>query len=659
MTSTPVVSIVSPSYETAGFLPFLIESLVAQTERRWELIVIDDGSNDSTSTVVRRYAADDERIRLAANDVNIGLGRARNHGVSVARGEYLMFVDADDWLMDEALTDIVSACLDSEADLVWFDYARVYPSGTTRRNQRADVLQIANRLTSISDHPELLWIANLVTNKAYRRAFWEEQAIEFAAGYYEDIPISFETALKASSIRVLDRVCYAYRQRRKGSITSTVSRSHLDLITSFGAVFAMVSGHEAEEEVRPIVEAKYTRFIERMQTSVRHRIADRDYADFLDTARALYEEEIGESAPDHWAVDDGTPRPGRSVFRRRRPTPRDVELARRKGGVVYASSFDAHARTNLNAIRKTLDGPLVHVDLSADGVGSGDLALLGDARILVTDVPLPDSLELDTSTLVLDVGTYQSFSPQGVLAFERPAARPKPLNTQLRSSVQWDASLSQGSELLDTLGASYPGRYEKLGFGLPRNDALFDLPQWGGTVEQCMYAPGHRLWEHLPAISSLPRALAARGFRVVVHAPWLDPQLVPWDISRTDIRLGTHQELDADIVDSDALITDFSPIVFDYALSGRPILIDADGARDHMVFNAGPVSPLDELSSFRGLDDLVEILGSDKLGAAADRSALFASRYCNWDDGGSTARAVAWIEKNLGVQRNPPSLSTT
>lgn len=105
----PVVSIIMPSYRCADTLPAALNSLLKQEEWRWEAVIVDDGSPDHSAQVAQGYAQGDCRFRLLSQ-ANAGACAARNTGLAVARGRYVLFLDADDWLEAGALSSMVRAC---------------------------------------------------------------------------------------------------------------------------------------------------------------------------------------------------------------------------------------------------------------------------------------------------------------------------------------------------------------------------------------------------------------------------------------------------------------------------------------------------------------------------------------------------------------------
>lgn len=112
----PMVSIIVPAYNAKGTLPRLLRSILEQTFRDFEVIVVNDGSSDATEEVFYKVAGNDSRFRLVSLGQNRGVSNARNVGIDHAQGVFLYFCDADDWLLPEAFEELVAA--GSDADVV-------------------------------------------------------------------------------------------------------------------------------------------------------------------------------------------------------------------------------------------------------------------------------------------------------------------------------------------------------------------------------------------------------------------------------------------------------------------------------------------------------------------------------------------------------------
>lgn len=122
-----MVSIIVPVYITKDYLRQCIESLLSQTYRSVEIILVDDGSPDECPALCDAYASKDKRIRVIHKE-NGGLSSAREAGIQHAHGDYIMVVDSDDWLEPDTVADCIEVALKNEADCVMFGYVREYPS---------------------------------------------------------------------------------------------------------------------------------------------------------------------------------------------------------------------------------------------------------------------------------------------------------------------------------------------------------------------------------------------------------------------------------------------------------------------------------------------------------------------------------------------------
>ena len=118
----PLVSVIMPAYNAEKYIEKAIMSVVNQTYTNWELIVIDDGSKDSTSEIVEKLVKKDERIAFFANEKNMGVARTRNRGFDLAKGEYVALLDSDDIWLEEKLEKQLALFSETDADIVYTSY---------------------------------------------------------------------------------------------------------------------------------------------------------------------------------------------------------------------------------------------------------------------------------------------------------------------------------------------------------------------------------------------------------------------------------------------------------------------------------------------------------------------------------------------------------
>jgi len=221
--ATPRLSVVVPVYNVEAYVAECLDSLLAQEFRDFEIIVVDDGSTDGSAAVVEGYLRANPQISMV-HTANHGLGAARNHGVRLARGELLAFVDSDDTLPPYAYALMVSTLDESGSELVvgsvqqQIDGELVEPAFLrhTHRQRRLGV--------TLEEHPEAMHNV-FAWDKVFRRSFWERAGLAFPEGVrYEDQSTIVEAYLRAESFDVVVRPVYRWRIRADGS--SITQRRH-------------------------------------------------------------------------------------------------------------------------------------------------------------------------------------------------------------------------------------------------------------------------------------------------------------------------------------------------------------------------------------------------------------------------------------------------
>ena len=121
MKEQPLVSVIIPVYNVERYLAQCLDSVSHQTYQNLEIICVNDGSRDGSPDILRRYADEDARIQVI-DKANGGVSRARNDALDCARGEYIMFVDSDDWVEPDACENAVNAMREYDADIVMWSY---------------------------------------------------------------------------------------------------------------------------------------------------------------------------------------------------------------------------------------------------------------------------------------------------------------------------------------------------------------------------------------------------------------------------------------------------------------------------------------------------------------------------------------------------------
>lgn len=209
-----MVSVIVPVYNVEKYVRQCLDSLKDQTLEDVEFIVIDDGSTDLSGSICDEYK-DDSRFRVFHTE-NRGLSAARNRGIDESRGEWIEFVDSDDWVEPGFCEIPLRAAVENNADLVIFQRVKTSKNGRIKTGKKRNTPTGIIRREQIIDYG-----GSVVWNKLYRKALFA--GIRFPEGHvYEDVATTHKTVYKADRILMIQDILYYYRER-KGSITQTNS----------------------------------------------------------------------------------------------------------------------------------------------------------------------------------------------------------------------------------------------------------------------------------------------------------------------------------------------------------------------------------------------------------------------------------------------------
>ncbi len=217
------VSIIVPVYKTEAYLEKCLDSLVNQTLNEIEIIVVNDGSPDNSQDIIDEYAKKyPEKVRAYIKE-NGGLSDARNYGIERANGEYLMFVDSDDYISTELLEILNSKLCEKAVDVIRFNAQVVFSNnvcGETIFFPQTSVISGEEAIDKLIDNKQYFEPAPFY---AYRREYWQKNNFRFSLGrYHEDFGLIPEVIIKAESFSSVDHIGYFYFQS-SNSITRNVS----------------------------------------------------------------------------------------------------------------------------------------------------------------------------------------------------------------------------------------------------------------------------------------------------------------------------------------------------------------------------------------------------------------------------------------------------
>lgn len=215
------VSVVMPIYNAADYLRPALDSVISQTLRDVEIICVDDGSTDRSLAILKEYQKRDSRIRIVT-ETNAGPAKARNNGLRRARGEYLSFLDADDFFEPTMLEALYRTAKEKDLDIAVCEYD-LFENRTARfkrsiPSEHADLLA-GGRVTSKSDCPDIIFQATegYVWNKLFRRDFVTEKELSFleSAQIFEDVYFTVTALSLAERIGKCEGVLVHHRVYQK------------------------------------------------------------------------------------------------------------------------------------------------------------------------------------------------------------------------------------------------------------------------------------------------------------------------------------------------------------------------------------------------------------------------------------------------------------
>ncbi|WP_458404604.1 glycosyltransferase family 2 protein [Methanobrevibacter sp.] len=227
------ISVILPVYNSDKYIRKAVESVLAQSFNDFELIIVNDGSTDNTSNILNDF--DDSRITII-NQSNQGPGASRNNALDIINGEYVMFLDSDDWYHPDALKISLEEITRYDADLTFFTMIN-YNDGEVYENDWFNLSQFDESFENRAFHPcetpgSIFDLSVGVCQKIYNTGFLKRIHARFPEGiFFEDMPFFFYVYLKAERISIVKKHLY-YRRKHDESITHVVDEKFFDTVAA-------------------------------------------------------------------------------------------------------------------------------------------------------------------------------------------------------------------------------------------------------------------------------------------------------------------------------------------------------------------------------------------------------------------------------------------
>lgn len=243
------VSIIVPVYNVEDYINRCVKSLLQQDYPNFEVILVNDGSTDSSTACCHKWALEDERVQVIDKE-NGGLSDARNVGIEAAMGEFLLFVDSDDYIKEGMISAMMKKISEENAEVCVCDMEYEYDSGRKEYSSGGDFEK-----GSIQENPQLIRINNSACNKLFSKSLFN--SIHFPVGkVYEDLATIPKVLFLAKKIIKVNEPFYVYYQR-EGSIAHTASSKVFDVYDAIASCITFMEENHADQKVIDEIHSLY------------------------------------------------------------------------------------------------------------------------------------------------------------------------------------------------------------------------------------------------------------------------------------------------------------------------------------------------------------------------------------------------------------------
>jgi CDP-glycerol glycerophosphotransferase len=256
--TSPLISVIVAAHDPQGGLEGCLQSVLGQSFKNLEVLVVADESPDCHPAAVDGLARTDGRVSLVRLDGVVGIGRVRNAGADRATGRYLLFLDTDHILWDgtlQAMADRLRTC--DEPDLLLLGHTRLH-KGRAWPGAAADLLAgLDSRPFDPADRPELLGAPAYVWDRLIRRDFWGAHALSFPDGLHEEVPVVHRALLAADRVAALKWDCVQIRRRHTQHPAGSPGATQFDVFDRYEESFGLLGEH-ARPDAAPFL---FTRMV--------------------------------------------------------------------------------------------------------------------------------------------------------------------------------------------------------------------------------------------------------------------------------------------------------------------------------------------------------------------------------------------------------------
>lgn len=717
----PRLSVIFSMHKSQTSLRRCLDSAVQQPYSDVEMIAVDDDTSEAIGTILGEFAERDTRVRVVRTSENAGLGTARNTGLVHAVGDYVLFLDEGIELLPGSLAAIEQRLRETaEPDALYFEHTcEHWWRGPQRHPSTAMPPGTPDGPFPPAVLPALTGVRLPAWTAAYRREFLTAHGLSFPQGNFPDVGWGVRVVLAAAIVAVLREEVVRHLVRRRPGRPSEQDPEHVEVLAQIDLALADAAHAGARPE--RITSLFAGLMADAVAIAAGTTVPAHARRAYFRRAGRLYRRHrpAGHPPPDtrHRLLAAGLYTAFRALGTAERIVKRKAKPAARRLIRRFPWLLRHHDDAYAAALRRPIDDNLavycaywgrgyacnpaaIHeaakrlaphirsvflvkpsaVDSLPRGLEYAVIGsrryweVLGTAKYLVNNanfenrvIKRPGTVHLQTQhgTPLKKMGVDQSTHPVVAAASGSFAAL-------LRRVDRWDYNLSSNRHSTQMWERAYPGRWEALEYGYPRNDVYYsatadDVPRVRESLgipegkTAILYAPTHR--DHdtgFDAPLDLDTFAEAIGedFVVLLRAHYFYERARDRRRSDRIIDVTRHRSAEEVCLAADALITDYSSILFDYANLDRPIVMHApdwDTYRDirgvYLDLRESPPGPVTRTPA--------ELARTFHEGLWADEAstrlrARFRERFCEFDDGRAAERVVRRVLLGESPQTIPP-----
>lgn len=256
----PQISVIVPVYNAEQFIADCIESILTQSYTEFELLLIDDGSKDKSGMICDAYAEKDPRVRVIHKE-NGGVSSARNLGLSIATGEYVTFVDSDDWIDQEFLKKGIQACQRDNLDMYLAGFVRVYPNGRMQESCISESVEGYSDELNEKSYSEFLMnnYSAHTAGKLIRRVIAQSRAFNNRYSWGEDTSYIYSLLNQHLKIKAVEDQAYFYRVGHSSLVSSITARKCQHFSEGYQMLYAWGEqrGFDTEGEYHHFLDTRF------------------------------------------------------------------------------------------------------------------------------------------------------------------------------------------------------------------------------------------------------------------------------------------------------------------------------------------------------------------------------------------------------------------